>query len=79
MRGMNAQSASSRSCSRNTLDKRKACLFVILVAIAVLCACFLIYMLFYAGPHSGSPIHTPGQSLLRPVAPSLAPRSSVHS
>jgi hypothetical protein len=84
MRGMNVEASSGRptgnaGASRGGLHKGRACLFVVLVAIAVLCVCFLIYTLFYSGPRSGSPIHTPGQSLLRNSGPPFRAHTAVHS
>jgi hypothetical protein len=47
------------------MDKRKVCVFLILVGIAIACLCVLIYTLFYAMPHAGSPIKNGPQSLIR--------------
>ena len=51
------------------MDKRKVCVFLILVGIAVACLCVLMYTLFYARPHST--IEQRGHSLLQQNAPSL--------
>jgi flagellar basal body-associated protein FliL len=51
------------------LDKRKACVFLILVAVGVLCICALAYMLFYATPHSNTTIKEGGHSLVRQESP----------
>jgi hypothetical protein len=51
------------------LDKRKACVFVILVAIGVLCLGVLGYMLFYAKPHSSTVLKNGGNSMIRQTVP----------
>ena len=51
------------------MDKRKVCVFLILVGVAILCLCVLMYTLFYARPHST--IEQRGHSLLQQNAPSL--------
>jgi hypothetical protein len=57
------------SIASRGLDKRKACVFLILVAVGILCICALAYMLFYATPHSNTTIKEGGHSLLREEAP----------
>jgi hypothetical protein len=47
------------------MDKRKVCVFLILVAIGLLCLCILAYTLFYARPHANSTIQSGGHSSLR--------------
>jgi hypothetical protein len=58
-----------------SMDKRKVCVFLILVAVGLLCLCVMAYTLFYARPR-GNPTITNGggQSSLR-----LDARTSVHS
>jgi hypothetical protein len=58
------------------LDKRKACVFLILVAVGILCICALAYMLFFATPHSNTTIKEGGHSLVREEAPLLPARQS---
>ena len=59
------------SVARGGLDKRKACVFLLLVAVGVACLCVLAYILFYATPHANPAIKDAGQSLVRPDAPPL--------
>ena len=65
------------------MDKRKVFVFLILVGIAIACLCVLLYTLFYAMPHAGSPIKNGGQSLIRHdalrVPRTLAEANSVRS
>ena len=68
-----------RNNGNGSLDKRKACLFVVLVAIAVACVCILIYTLFYAGPRANNTIRGVGQSLLHQQVPGPAIYPAVHS
>jgi type IV secretory pathway VirB3-like protein len=49
------------------MDKRKVCVFLILVGIAVVCVCVLMYTLFYAIPHSNSTIQNSKHSLVQRV------------
>ena len=56
-------------CVNRGMDKRKVCVFLILVGVAILCLCVLMYTLFYARPHST--IEQGGHSLLQRIAPSL--------
>ena len=56
---------SGNSVAHRGLDKRKACVFLILVAVGVLCICALAYMLFFATPHSNNTIKNGGHSLAR--------------
>jgi hypothetical protein len=78
MRGMDAQSASSGNRSKG-LHKGRASLFVILVAIGVLCVCALIYMLFYERSRSSTTIRGTGHSLVREAAPPVAIHPAVRS
>jgi hypothetical protein len=55
--------------ARRGMDKRKVCLFLILVGIGIVCVCVLIYTLFYAMPHSNSTINNSKQSLIQRDAP----------
>ena len=58
-----------------SMDKRKVCVFLILVVIGLLCLCIMVYALFYARPHGNPTIQNGGQhSSLR-----LDPRPFVHS
>jgi flagellar basal body-associated protein FliL len=61
------------------MDKRKVCVFLILVAVALLCVGVIAYMLFYAKPHANPPIQTTPHSTLRRLAPVSPDYSSVHS
>ena len=82
MRWMNAQSTSSGNATAGSsggLHKGKACLFVVLVAIAVLCVCLLLYMLFYAGPRANTTIRNTGHSLVRQTVPSISTGPAVRS
>jgi hypothetical protein len=56
-------------CVNRGMDKRKVCVFLILVGVAILCLCVLVYTLFYARPHIT--IEQGGHSLLQRNAPSL--------
>jgi hypothetical protein len=58
-----------RSIARRGLDKRKACVFLILVAVGILCICALAYMLFFATPRSNNTIKQGGHSLVRQETP----------
>ncbi len=51
------------------LDKRKVCMFLILVAIGVLCLGVLAYILFYAGPHSNTVLKKGGSSIVLQTVP----------
>ncbi len=51
------------------MDKRKVCVFLILVGVGIACLCVLMYTLFYAMPHSNSTIKSGGLSLVRHDAP----------
>jgi hypothetical protein len=57
------------SIGRRGLDKRKVCVFLILVAVGILCICALAYMLFFATPHANTTIKNGGHSLVRRGAP----------
>jgi flagellar basal body-associated protein FliL len=57
------------------LDKRKVCVFLILVAVALLCVCVIAYVLFYAKPHGNPEIQNAPQSTLRQPAPLIPDRS----
>ncbi|HEY2001858.1 MAG TPA: hypothetical protein VGG80_06040 [Acidobacteriaceae bacterium] len=65
-------------CVNRGMDKRKVCVFLILVGVAILCLCVLVYTLFYANPHTNPTIEKEGHSLLRQNAPSLL-RASVEA
>ena len=56
------------SMGRCGLDKRKACVFLILVAVGLLCIFTLAYLLFFAIPHANTPIKSNGHSLLQEEA-----------
>jgi hypothetical protein len=56
-------------CVNRGMDKRKVCVFLILVGVAILCICVLAYTLFYAKPHTT--IEPAGHSLLQQNAPSF--------
>ncbi len=60
---------SGNSVAHRGLDKRKACVFLILVAVGIACICMLAYMLFYATPHANPAIKDAGHSMMRPDAP----------
>jgi hypothetical protein len=54
------------------MDKRKVCVFLILVGIAVACLCVLMYTLFYAMPHYSTPLKSGGSySLVQDDTPRL--------
>ena len=57
-----------------SMDKRKVCVFLILVAVGLLCLCIMVYTLFYARPRANSDIQNGSHSSLR-----LDARTSVHS
>ena len=61
---------SGNSAAHCGLDKRKACVFLILVAVGIACICMLAYMLFYATPHANPAIKDAGHSMMRQDAPS---------
>jgi hypothetical protein len=56
---------SGNSVAPRGLDKRKACVFLILVAVGIACLCVLVYMLFYATPHANPAIKDAGHSMMR--------------
>lgn len=58
-------------CVNRGMDKRKVCVFLILVGVAILCLCVLGYTLFYARPHTNPTIEQGGHSLLQHNAPSF--------
>jgi hypothetical protein len=47
------------------MDKRKVCVFLLLVGIAVACICILMYTLFYALPHANTTLKKGGHSMVR--------------
>jgi hypothetical protein len=51
-------------CATGGMDKRKVCVFLILVAVGILCICVLAYMLFYATGHSNTTFKDGGHSLV---------------
>jgi hypothetical protein len=57
-----------------SMDKRKVCVFLILVVIGLLCLCIMAYTLFYARGHGNPAIQNGGNSSLR-----LDTYTSVHS
>jgi hypothetical protein len=57
-----------------SMDKRKVCVFLILVGIGLLCLLLMAYMLFYASPRGNPTIQNGAHSSLR-----LDARTSVHS
>lgn len=63
------------SSYRCGLDKRKAVVFLILVAVGILCVIAVTYMLFFASPHTSSTIKNGGHTMLREIEPS----PTVHS
>jgi hypothetical protein len=62
---MTEQSVSRGRCVNRGMDKRKVCVFLILVGVGIACLCVLMYTLFYAMPHSNSTIKSGGVSMLR--------------
>jgi len=63
------------ACGMNRgMDKRKVCVFLILVVIGLLCLCIMAYTLFYARPRQDSTMQSGSHSSLRVDA-----RTSVHS
>ena len=73
---------SGNSVAHRGLDKRKACVFLILVAIGIACICMLAYMLFYATPRANPAIKDAGQSMLRldaPRSPAITGKCVVRS
>ena len=51
--------------SAGSLDKRKVCVFLILVGIGILCLVLMVYTLFYARPRANPAIQKGGHSSLR--------------
>ena len=60
------------------MDKRKVCLFLILVAVALLCVCVMAYALFYSKPRTDPKIQNAPHSMLRPL-PLFPEHPRVHS
>lgn len=56
------------------MDKRKVCVFLILVVIGILCLCIMAYTLFHARQRENSTMPSGSHSSLR-----LDARTSVHS
>ena len=54
---------------RSALDKRKVWLFLVLVAVALLCVVVLIYALMFARPRTTPTIQQHGHTLLRQTKP----------
>ena len=52
----------TRSISRGGMGKKRVCVFLLLVAVGILCLCALMYMLFHAMPHSNPTIKDGGHS-----------------
>lgn len=61
------------------LDKRKACVFLILVAVGLLCLGVLTYVLFFATPHANTVIKNGGNSMIRQTLPAGSRLVSVVS
>jgi hypothetical protein len=57
-----------RSMQRG-MDKRKVCVFLILVGAGILCVCLMLYALFLAKPRTNPMIEKGGHSSLRYVTP----------
>jgi hypothetical protein len=51
------------------MDKRKVCVFLILVVIGLLCFLLIAYTVFYARPHTDPTIEKDGHSSLRHELP----------
>jgi hypothetical protein len=66
------------ACVNRGMDKRKVCVFLILVGVGILCLCVLVYTLFYARPHSNTPIKEGGHSLVQRNTPTLCTSVEVH-
>jgi hypothetical protein len=47
------------------MDKRKVCVFLLLVGIGILCLLLMVYTLFYARPHANTTIENGQHSSLR--------------
>jgi hypothetical protein len=47
------------------MDKRKVCVFLILVGIGILCVLVMLYTLFFARPHTSPTIQNEPHSSLR--------------
>ena len=62
-----------------SLDKRRVCVFLILVAVALLCVGVFVYTLFYAQPRTNPMIDEHGNSMLRNISPGSPKAESVHS
>jgi hypothetical protein len=50
--------------TENSLDKRKVCVFLLLVGIGLLCVVLMLYTLFYARPRGSPPVQNGPHSLL---------------
>lgn len=61
--------ARSVSGSSGSMDKRKVCVFLILVVIGLLCFLLIAYTVFYARPHTDPTIEKDGHSSLRHELP----------
>ena len=57
------------SGSSGSMDKRKVCVFLILVVIGLLCFLLMAYTLFFARPRTDSTIEKVGHSSLRHPVP----------
>ena len=57
------------SGSSGSMDKRKVCVFLILVVIGLLCFLLMAYTVFYARPRTDPTIEKDGHSSLRRPAP----------
>ncbi len=56
-------------CTVEGLDKRKVCMFLVLVAVGLLCLGVLTYVLFFATPHANTIIKKGGNSMIRQTHP----------
>ena len=56
------------------MDKRKVCVFLVLVGIGLACLLLMAYMLFYATPHANPTLQKGPHSSLQPAA-----SATVHS
>jgi hypothetical protein len=59
----------ARWATGGSMDKRKVCVFLILVVIGLLCVLLMAYALFYARPHNDPTIEKDGHSSLRSELP----------
>jgi hypothetical protein len=62
-----------------SLEKRKVCVFLILIAVALLCVGVVVYTLFYTQPRTNPMIEEHGNSMLQHLSPGSPEITSVHS